>query len=510
MKKILVAVAVFTLLVISCPNDDGYTPKGGEIVLPPPVKEKKFWARDMTKPLMDSNYFYQVDAQWLAYNSHCEIWVEKGASVTEAQAKAVANEYKDKIYKRVMDALRWTARYGLSVIDTMQYADILGDNNGRLIILLLDIKDGYVPGGGFVAGYFDSVNFYPDNTVSSGKTYRSNRSDMIYMDINPTVVGSEMFYATIAHEMQHLMNFVTSVAFRADVNTQGQINVMETWLNEGLSESAEWIYSGKVSQSRVNWYNDDTTGLIRQGSTFFTWDNYEDKDPMSVLNDYASVNIFFQWMRLQYSANIYRNIFLSDYSDYQAITESFENPPDWGEFLLRWHAANFINHASNLYGYKNDPILKKVKAKQLRTGDFSGTLHWLYSGEAVYSHSPSGTPRPANNEFILYSSLNNDVSPSNEGVNAGGTLLTYNINTSQDRMQVSAIITGQPSPAINVQASIQSRVSLLSQPYRIDAGDLMRRNGFEGSLNVTPFAKEPNLTMSAILNTDNKINRIEE
>jgi len=479
MKKFLLLILVFSLLIFSCilETDDS---------LPPSKKNRTFWAQDFK-----NGVFYRVSAEWLAYNSHCEIWVEKSSGVTTAQAQAVAKTYKDNVYVKLMKSLGWNATYNKKIINTMQYSDILGDNNGRLIILLLDIKDEYVKGvnEGFVAGYFDAANFFSESSLPAG--YKSNNCDMIYMDINPTKVGSELFNNTLAHEMQHLMNFVTSVAFRVTGNT---INEMDIWLNEGLSAAAEWVYSGKANKSWVDWYNSDTTNLIRKGDNFYLWNNEEYKTtPDYILNDYATVNLFFSWLRLQYGKDVYGKIFNSDYTDYRAITlytDYSTNAASWAALMGNWHAANFINHPSNRYGYKNDSVLKNVKAKHIKSGDFIGTTYSLFPGEAVYSYSAAGRTRPANVSPIFYSNLTN-TEASAANIPAGGTLLTYNANISSLNA-ANGTITGDSPPAASIQpfvrAAVQEEHSSDSILRRIDAGDLIRRNGFEPLIiNEMPF-----------------------
>ncbi|MCL2196071.1 MAG: hypothetical protein FWB77_00490 [Treponema sp.] len=280
----------------------------------PSVTEKKFWAQDAT-----NDSYYELTAECLAYNDRCEVWVEKGNGITITQATAVANEYKDYIYTKVAGALSTTYDLGVvGIMDTMQLADYFGDENGRLILLLLDIRDGYVDGGGYVAGYFHAVNFFNDD---SPLEYRSNQCDMIYLDIYPEEVGSPSFYETLAHEMQHLMNFTTSLLY---IMNDIRDTVMDTWLDEGLSSAAEYLYSGNVSQDRVDWYNNDPTTLISQGDNFYLWGNYGSQSQASVLNDYATVNLFFQWLRVQFTAGIYKSIFSAEYSDYKAISSNFE------------------------------------------------------------------------------------------------------------------------------------------------------------------------------------------
>jgi hypothetical protein len=442
---------------------------------------------------MTTNEYYQLTAERLADNYYCEVWVEKGCGVNAAEARAVANEYY-YIYVKMMNAFGWRAYTDESqttIIDTMELADSLGDENGKLTILLLDIKDGYVNNtSSYLAGYFHMINFFDDKTADE-LGVKSNNCDMIFMDTYPLEVGSEGFYSTLAHEMQHMMNFVTAFAFRWGKNEKGEdvYFPMDTWVDEGLSSAAEWVYSDKPDQNRVKWYNDDRTGLIAQGDNFFLWGNYEKAVPDSILNDYATVNIFFQWLRLvpgEGNSRIYSNIVLSDYPDYRAILDLNDpkNPLKWPSLMEKWHAANFINHASNDYGYKNDPVLKTIKANYLDTsGKPTPGKIGLYSGEAVYSYSSAGMTVPAANDVIKYSGLG-ATAPSSFNVPAKGALLSYNINTAYDGPLTDVTVTGvkPPSPPIaNIQTAGSRSVSDFG-PQRIGMGDIRGRREYDRNL----------------------------
>jgi len=466
MKKYIVLALILVISVTSCPGDND---KDSNTLEPPSQNEKKFWAQDFT-----NDTYYQIDAKWLAYNSLCEIWVEKGVNVTTAQAQTVASTYKDNIYVKMMDAFGWKMEIdGLGLRDTMQWANHLGSKDGRLKILLLDIKDGFTGTGGFIAGYFGPVNFISDSQALP-LGHRSNECDMIYMDINPAAVGSEVFYSTLAHEMQHLMNFVTSYLY---VTNGTKNDYSDEWIDEGLSESAEWIYSGKVSQSRVDWYNADLTENIRKGSNFYLWGKY-DNHPNAALDDYATVNLFFQWLRLNYSKSVYYSIMMSEYYDYRAITNAINPLPQWGELFEAWHAANFIQHPSNLYGYKNDSVLRTVKARYLNTTD---TTVQLNPGEAVYTYSAVERSKPVNSGFIRYAGLGMQ-GIDNINVPAGLALLTFNSDTAtEEYMAISGTITGEASPSLNIQPVNQDTLTSF-EIYRIDARDLLRRNGFNSDI----------------------------
>jgi hypothetical protein len=300
---------------------------------------------------------------------------------------------------------------------------------------------------------------------------------MIYVDTYPSVPGSESSNETIAHEMQHLMNFISTVVLKR--------GVMDTWVNEGLSTAAEWVYSGQHPKDRWEWYNADSSGEIKKGNNFFMWDNRKD-NPRAILDDYATVYLFFQWLRLQSDKpnGIYFDILTSKFSDYQAVTTATSinntHKNNWQLLLRDWHAANFTNAESGLYGYKNDSTLKEVKAPMHRGG---ATSVLLFPGEGVYSKIETTETLPVSSDKIKYAGLSSTgESPVATG-SASGARLTYNVDTNLNGSSATGNITGvAPSPSVSipitdVSGSVQIGPYKFTVPFKVDAGYFLRRNG---------------------------------
>ncbi len=278
-----------------------------------------FWAQSV-----NPGGWYKVYADRLAVGSRAEVWVdrESAAKVDEAEAKAIVAEFDTAIDSPIRDA------FG-------DGGDV--DGNGRIIILILDIRDGFVSGSGagYVAGYFDSTHLY-----SRESRARSNEADMIFMDSYPLVPGSDPFYSTVAHEYQHLINYHRNV-FEENGAEQ------EIWLNEGLSSAAESVYQQSLVDWKVNFFtNPSRNEAISRGASFLRWDGS--------LSSYSTVYLFFQWLRIQ--ANPARagdgydgdGVFLSiqnnRYPDYRAVEQALGVP--WDTLLRNWYAANYYSGMS--------------------------------------------------------------------------------------------------------------------------------------------------------------------
>jgi len=484
-----------------------------------------FWARDLTA----GERPYRITATLKASNDLCEIWVENGQNVSQELAQKIADEYEFFIYPKIMGAFGWvtdleTVSYdnkyvALSFpysgpnpndyICTIDLANALTGKN-KLTILLLDIKDGFTPGNGsYVAGYFDARD------MLSGQG--SNGRAMLYMDTYPAMafdkfigVSIEKSYETLAHELQHLMNFTTRLFNAMFKNARGELdldaddfNMSDTWLNEGLSAMAEWVYSGDVSKSRIDYYNADETGYIARGDNFFSWDNHYNRNIPAThntnLNDYATVCIFFHWLRLHYDG-VLQQISRSKNYDYKAISDLYfplaggalaasgDSLTKWHLLLVDWYSANYFNETTGIYGYLNEPILKDIKVSEGRDKhvNSNGANTWnLYPGEAVFSYSAAGRALPSSDTNAWYFSFGNGNN-SNPSVPAGGSLFSLNRSTYIQRLTTEAAaqttsvtVTGDTHPNFtpNSNVSIGRSAMPSEEIFAIGAGEMVRRNG---------------------------------
>jgi len=482
MKKSQFLILVFSLVLFSCDLfDTGNLPEE----LP-----GNFWAVNIK-----TNIPYRVDAELLYTGTHCTVWAEKGSGITAANAKTIADEYDDNIYQKMIDAFNFSSSisfYGTTFSNTMAFADWLGDGNGKLCILLLDIRDTYQEGvdESYVAGYFYSAD------LLSGYL-NSNLRDIIYIDTEPGFRKKpEEAKRTLAHEMQHLMNFVSSIAYRLNGNL---ITQMDTWIDEGLSSAAEYIYSDQHSTDRIQWFKNNgvlnpsnvkiMSGLIDKGNNFFVWGNRvgnnANQSIYANLDDYATVYLFFQWLRLQSGGtnDIYKSIISSTSSNYMAVVNSISAYSDWDTLLKTWLAANYINASSGAYGYLNDAAFSGMKAPTAPTGETSLNL---YPGEGVYSIAntqPAISGQGANIKNVYLTTT------ANPNHTAGSTLLTYNKNTVLSGAAEKGVTTGVAAVSVMSSASLQDapmqNAPAFSGPFPISAGDLLRRMGAENAQPLT-------------------------
>ncbi len=389
--------------------------------------------------------WYNVTADLLAKGEYCDVYVERGNGVTQDTAKAVAAEFDDKIFNQI------TTAFG-------PHRDV--DGNGKLTLLLLDIVDGYVaPNGAYVQGYFD-----PTHMVATESYSNSNECDMIFLDVAPVIVKSEEFYTTIAHEFQHLINF--SITYADDQSQQ------DLWINEGLSSAAEYVYSGSVSKDRIDHFNNDPYGSIVYGNNFFVWfGGWESMNPDTVLDNYATVSLFFQWLRIHADNGtaIYTEILDSEHRDYQAVTAAAGNRINadyaaWDRLLETWYLANFRCQDSGDYGYKGQITTNAIYFNN------AGNEAWDFSpGEAIISALSADAgevetwspPDSGSGTNIQYTGFNLDDTEVNQTATFTNEFaITYNANTDNNASDETGFVaTVAAAPGDNpVARSIQARI----------------------------------------------------
>ena len=456
MKALFMIFLIMLLVFCACdlPNSGSYS---------------NFWA---TNFITNSNY--KLNAELLVEGQYCNVWVEVRSGVGEEEAQKIADEFDNNIYPKLL------AAFGIDNIvynempfgNIMDFADWLGNKDGKLCILLLNIKanNGLVGGYFFANDFFDSAN--------------SNKRDMLYVNTNLVKQNINQAYKLIVHEMQHLMNFATSVLVRYEIIGERQyINPMDIWIDEGLSTAAEYIYSGMYNNEYLEWFNHTGTnnsrnGLISKGNNFFTWGNRGSENLYAIMDDYATVYLFFQWLRLHAGDDIYKQIISSADIDHQSVTipldialpgQGFSN---WDTVLKTWLAANYINAPDGIYGYLDVPELAvKVPAPNSISATFL-----LAPGEGVYSLIGDSFSMPNLGTNIRYASLSSSAPlVSDTLTTAGRVLLTYNRNTSQNGAVESGTTTGFPIPAASATATVAHSLKpeALSH-YWIGAGDIYR------------------------------------
>jgi hypothetical protein len=345
-----------------------------------------FWAND-------SGTSYFTPATKMTEGKYCQVWVEntqlEQKFVDHAQCLELASEYDNYIYPILYET------FGSMKLDFPR-------NNGKVILYLLEIRTMSV------AGYFYSRDF--------GVQPDSNHAAILYLDVtnNGGNVNMPSFFAVVAHEGQHLINYSHTVA-------AGR-GAPDLWINEGLSSAAEAVYGGSRGFAsgidpcnRVDFFNGDQYQTIRNGNNFYVWNGYWEnaanfetfpdgpKDKLShvtskvdIISNYSTAYLFFQWLRIQSRTGekIFKEIISpggsvgSYQSDYRAVLQAAHariydaRDFTWSQLLRTWMLANALNEPNGLYGYNNEPHFRTINLHYANDGEsFSRDLS---PGEGVW------------------------------------------------------------------------------------------------------------------------------
>ncbi len=416
-----------------------------DAVSAPYVLRYQFFALDMT-----SGYtVYSAYARRRVSGDHSVFYVEEGQTVSDAFLSDCAAAFE--------------SMYTLISTDFANPSDVDGD--GKIILLILDIKDGATATSGYVAGYFDSYDClnYSD----------SNKADMLYMDWNPGSQYPDGFVSTMIHELQHLANFNNSFLEEGGNN-------QDTWVNEGLSTAAEYLYAGAHLVDRIDYYNKQPEynggyDTIAYGEGFVAWGTH--LPASDVLAAYSTVYLFMQWLRIHdpAGAGVYKEIIDSAYYDYRAVVQAasdWSTSPDWTTLIRSWYLANYLDQSGSFYGYEGEltgPLSLTPRALSTQTG----ASLYLYPGEGVYVMK-SADYSPTSTDLVLYAGFNNAPAPAIDLVAplSGSLLLAYNSNGDEN----GTAIPTAPLPVVSVTlVSARSMFSVASVPnlrrFRIDALD---------------------------------------
>ena len=373
---------------------------------------KVFFATDLSGR---NSSRYKTAANLAAQGEHCVVYLAVDQDINAQKINTLVYEFDKQIYPVVVEA------FG---------EPLTNDFDKRITLLLLDVRDGFSGSGGYVAGYF-----YPNDLVH---TADSNMLTMLYIDTNPGFNAMDNIYSTTAHELQHLINY--------SIRLSTANSAFDTWIDEGLSTGAEYLFKKEQQQGRIRYFTGADTS-IKDGNNFFLWGNRSD-----LLAEYASAYMFFQWLGLNASNgyHIYKEIIVSNFSDYRAVTqiarlrlsdivsETSSDEEAWEKILGTWLAANVINEPLGYYGYKN--AISDIKVYPPSSSNVQ-----LAPGEAVY-YFPT-VLMPENSESLrhlflsktnktAYSTLTAEQYNNLLTENTLSAIVTYNVDTKSNGPEI--------------------------------------------------------------------------
>lgn len=194
------------------------------------------------------------------------------------------------------------------------------DHNGKLFVLLIDVRDNYEAGisDTYIAGYFDPLDQRP------GENY----GEIIYIDTNPANVSDEGTLSTVAHELQHLIHN----SYDSDE---------KVWVTEGLSELAPRLL-----------------GLpVRSFASFLSATNNSLMDFDGSMADYAKVGLWTFYIYRRFGLEVIKEVVSNtnnSFNGFSGALSSIGSSITTKELLSDWFIANLLNDptiGSGQYSY---------------------------------------------------------------------------------------------------------------------------------------------------------------
>lgn len=356
MKKALIALQI--ILIISFSNITAKTLQKQAIPrdFPPHLRNvniENVTVRSLAKPVSTGDTTFMVRAdlsetqnvtmeEVAFYHKYSDDLINVYVEVAEYDSGRVTDASVDSIVDRMVNR---TPNGSINPNKGI-YAneiDIVGsppdvDNNGKLNVLLIDVRDNYDPGTStsYVAGYFDPL----DQMRGKG-----NLAEIIYIDTYPADLSSNYVHTIVAHELQHLIHYNYD---KTEVS----------WLNEGMS----------VLIPKVLGFPGRSFGQ------FISKPNNKLNEFDNSLEDYAKVGLWTYYIYNRFGINFISSVIKSNrksLDSYQKVLRSKTDLSSIRAVMRDWFIANLINDPSindGIYSYQGNPI------PEIRTDHFSSSF----------------------------------------------------------------------------------------------------------------------------------------
>ncbi|MDR3342037.1 MAG: hypothetical protein LBT14_04475 [Treponema sp.] len=448
-----------------------------------------------------------INAKLLVEGANCMIYAELDSSgnptVTELVAQGIADEYDNYIHTQI------TGAFGQVTHMTAQE---------KVTLLLVDVQDFYAERGTYTAGFFDPTDMYDKSMYPM-----SNERDMLYIDTNPGFNNMSAAYDTVAHELQHLINF-------SNINVVNGGKELDLWINEGLSTAAEYIYNRSDDPyTYVNFFNRDPYHTIAMGNNFFVWhgvwengifENNTGEPVYDTISNYATAYLFFQWLRIHADNDqlIYKDIIsagAAGTTDYRSVTGTVQShiagmgltfDTDWEKLIRTWLLANAVQSSTGVTGYKGKigEISKGKIPKLIITylaDKADSKWNYFFPGEGVYSGpmtTGSYTPPSGSGSHIRYVGVNptsGSIDDNAAGGYTGSLLLTFNGNSNNTIADSAGYVygysyeagylagSGTPAAKIGSMRALSRTAATETAPYTPPAAQKMDTDFIQKRLN---------------------------
>lgn len=298
--------------------------------------QNEFWT------IKDTDYnFVKYNFTCKAVGTHCSVWYYENPSITQLNNKSTY--FIKKGGKTIKEEKFYTSFYNDALFKTIaskfdeiyeKEEDILGGHTftesnysnlanpqENIKILVSDIfNDAEQNATIGTFGYFYQTDMLkasgidPTKFEQSGKIYRSNNDQIIYIDSYWLQTWTDSVYSTIAHEYNHLLNYVNK--------TVKYGKQCETWFTEMLSMTTE-----DMVQSLLDISDEDSPksrlSLVKYAS-YYGFMDWPDK-PEEQLYTYANAYALGAYLVRNFGGeNLLKEIATNEYVNGEAITKALQ------------------------------------------------------------------------------------------------------------------------------------------------------------------------------------------
>ena len=328
-----------------------------------------------------SEAMYQVDAVVVNITQNAYIFVDK----------LIANSYTGGLGAQIGQVFE--TRIQSSDIQLGTPSDI--DNNGKIIILIFDFREGNNHPGYYTTGYFWPLNMHKPSTDPSSIYYYSAYKEII--NVNDIAIrGSgktvDDWAPTIAHEYFHLIHY----KYNPDESV---------WLEEGLAVFAENFagythgYESYLQDSAQNGF---FLHAYDHSLTYFT--QSLNNDGLG-LTSYGHSFLLVQYLYQRFGLGLIKNIIQTNVSGINAIKIAITQQNSsltFDQVYSDWMITNLVNDQnSSVYSYRN--FSYKISESQYNVNNELKIVPYEFSFQKIpfWSNEFFTLPQSNLNSYLL-------------------------------------------------------------------------------------------------------------
>ena len=238
-----------------------------------------------------------IDAELVEITEHAYFWLETSLDIDHDTVADAAQTFESQYYPIT-----------LAVFGTYWSPGV--DQDPRFSILHV------AEGTSGELGRFSSIDEYPKSLYDT-----SNEQEIVYLSMDELDVGEELYFGTLIHELQHLI--------------QWNIDPSEAlWVNEGLSQ---------LSEIMVNLYTSDVRDyLLNPETPLNTW-NFDEPE---LYSHYAASYLFMIYFWEQLGDTAVQELAThpaNGMAGIQQIINDYLPEVTFTQFVGNWAAANYID-----------------------------------------------------------------------------------------------------------------------------------------------------------------------